>query len=121
MNRPIKYFFLSIVLLGLCSCGKDDPSGKVTAIILTNELFIKNNSSKTIYTFSGDQETFAVLGWAPSVEGQGIEAGETDREPLDDVFGYSEDTEVILVHYWNAIEIDGIRTAGEISTITLNL
>lgn len=95
--------FTSIVFIS-CSEDEVDPN-PITVSQVGEQLNLLNNTSDTLYYFLVDQNTLAVINWAPSVNDnqENIDPNGQARIPLTEVTGYSTETEVIVVYYWRAI------------------
>lgn len=121
------YTFIVLSLLTtitlLFGCSDNSVEGTLSAQIQGDQLLLSNSSDDDIFYFAIDERTLAVIDWAPIVseDSPKVESGQTLRISLTEITGYSPETEVIVVSYWNAIEVNGQLEAGPVNTLTLRL
>lgn len=116
---------ISLIIIGLIAVRcKDDSNAKLVSITQTSAgMEVSNRTTETLYYFAVDQNELAVILWAPGInsETSRIEPTSSETIPFGDVFGYTDETEVIVFHYWNAVTEAGEVQAGPISTIEVHL
>ena len=121
-----------IVLLAglLCSCElldntpetASDCSGQqgVVADASQDMVDVLNCTNAPIYTFIVGRDTAALILWAPSVDGDGLEEGARAAYPIDDILGGTTEEELI-VFWWHSRIVDGERTFGTVGNVLVPL
>jgi hypothetical protein len=78
-------------------------------ILVTKELLklrITNNSNETIYYFIVEQETAAVINWAPTLNGPSIQSGKHAIVQNSDIFVAENQTlkkgSKVIIYYWTS-------------------
>ena len=108
----------------LFSCKDDnvDPN-PITVTQVDSQLNLLNNTEERLYYFVVDQNTLAVINWAPSVgENQAnISPNGQARIPLNEIMGHSDESEVIVIYHWKAIVIDDEPAPGPVSHVLFEL
>lgn len=122
----MRHTFIALSLLTislLFGCSDNSIEGTLSAQIQGDQLVLNNSSDDDIFYFAVDERTLAVIDWAPTVseDSPKVESGQTIQISLTDITGYATETEVIVISYWNAIEINEKLEAGPVNTLTLRL
>ncbi|MEO9485451.1 MAG: hypothetical protein ABJG47_18470 [Ekhidna sp.] len=122
--KKILLLTIGIILVASYGCSNDDLQTDVfSAKIEGDKLVLANLSGSDVFYFAVDQEELALIDWAPSVSADQpkVSGNQTIKVPLTDISGYSDNTKVIIVHYWNAIVEAGQSKPGEIKIHRLEL
>lgn len=118
------YILIALTISTLYGC-KDDGVGPtpITVSQIASQLNLLNNTEERLYYFIVDQNTLAVINWAPSVgENQAkIAPYGQARIPLSEVTGYSDESEVIVIYYWKDITVDNEPAPGPVSHVLFKI
>lgn len=118
------YILLTLSLLIISGCKDDDVDfNPITVTQVDSQLNLLNNTEERLYYFIVDQNTLAVINWAPSVgENQAnIAPNGQARIPLNGITGYSDESEVIVIYYWKAITVDNEPAPGPVNHVLFEL
>lgn len=118
------YILLTLSLLILSGCKDDDVDlTPITVTQVDSMLNLLNNTEERLYYFMVDQNTLAVINWAPSVseDQANITSYGQARIPLSEVTGYSDESEVIVIYYWKAITVDNEPAPGPVSHVLFKI
>lgn len=98
-------FINAILCLQLVACSKgvlntSDDEG-LTAQATSNDILVTNRTHEPVYLFMVERNTAARLDWIPGcAENNGLNPGESKYFAYENIFGYSENCEVI-VYWWH--------------------
>lgn len=122
LNLSRSLIIIAISLL--YGCNTDDTiSGSFSARVENDKIVFINLSDVDIFYFAVDQNTLAVINWAPGV-GEDLPKAESNQVTmlsLNEVTGYSSETSIIVVYFWKAVLEDGVIKAGDIQSLSLDL
>ncbi len=92
-----------ILLFGLCTllgCSIFEDENEVNASFTRNELLVQNGTNSSVYIFAVDQETAAVIDWAPvSSDENRVSANNSRSFDKSTIVGF-EEGEPVIVYYW---------------------
>jgi hypothetical protein len=122
--------FLPPLVAGACGEGSASPTaprrasdGVVMAVVGRDELWLLNRGSQTVYTFVVDQESLALIDWAPCVDARcsPIQPGAQRAVPIGGGSGLGRGRKVV-VNWWYAVPgpADGL-VPGEIHSLVVQL
>lgn len=98
--------FLCILLSNSCSIPNLYENDDIFVTKEQLKLRITNNSNETIYYFVVEQETAAVINWAPSLNGPSIQSGQYTIVQYSDIY-VAENQAVkkgskVIIYYWTS-------------------
>jgi len=117
-------FFLSVALL-LLSCEKklSGPStvNGVQIVVGDESLTIINGTEEELRFFVVNQETLALITWAPYCLDNGLIIEPDGKETInyEDIYGYSTGCKVV-VHWWACHVVDSKLTPGDIQSMVVS-
>jgi hypothetical protein len=103
MKKPVVILLFISLALG-CSdfFANENKTPVVAAFFEGDELIIRNGLDEPIYYFAVNQNSLALILWAPFVgPDTEVKAGKAKSIPVTNIDGY-EDDEPVVVHYWDA-------------------
>lgn len=104
-------YLATALILSLAAC--DLITGLETRVEVVNDppnIAVTNEGDRTIYYFAIDQNSLALILWAPCTDPDTcdrVRPGERVDIPYETILGFSEDTEVIVVNWWHLVPRQG--------------
>ncbi|WP_425391277.1 hypothetical protein [Ekhidna sp.] len=114
-----------LLLLGVMvftGCSKDDEAGPIIDIGITEDAVqLTNQRQFKVYYHLVDERFLGLKGVYPVGDDQPhLEARESIEIPFDEIQGYDvNDSERIMIHYWNSVVNDGEEKADEVRIVSI--
>jgi hypothetical protein len=120
-GRSLVALVTTLAILALGCESAVGPDQGLSASIVGDSLRLENGTPRPTYFFEVEAGLAARINWAPCSDPrtcQAVAPGSALMIPLTDVFGFEEDSEVVLVYWWYLVprrgkyQPDAIRTTG---------
>lgn len=104
-------------------CDDDEfMAGDLTIETKKSSVVLRNGSGESIYFIILERNAVAYVDWIPTINVENaIESGESVKIEYDDILGYDEDAEELMIYYWKAIEEGGELIPGPIDNVIVPL
>ncbi|MCR9253100.1 MAG: hypothetical protein NXI20_21990 [bacterium] len=122
MKKICSIILFSVLALTF-GCDDDEfMAGDLTIETKKSSVVLRNGASESIYFIILERNAVAYVDWIPTInEENAIESGESEKIEYDDILGYDEDAEELMIYYWKAIEEGGELVPGPIDNVTVPL
>ncbi|TRX54369.1 hypothetical protein FNH22_19855 [Fulvivirga sp. M361] len=115
------FLFSFLVFFG---CNDNDTSPLSLEVSTADQVLrIHNGLESKVYYFIVERADAELINWAPSVDGNApcIEPKKSVEIQFEDIQGYDNDAEEVIVYYWMAMDENGSLVPGEIQSLVVGL
>lgn len=84
--------------------------------ITDNTVVLSNGGEVDLYYFLVERGTAATIFWVPTVSEDGavLKSGASVNIPFTNITGYKAGDKEVILYYWEAINANGEKIAGEV-------
>lgn len=114
-------YLLIFFLVSLFACSTDPTRDEVSVQSSGETLVIENDTDEDVYFFAVGATIAPLILWAPSIEESNRVAKDGSRSVSFQNIMLDENETEILFYWWNAIEVNGEQTNGNIQTMRVKI
>jgi hypothetical protein len=123
--RVARSLWVVFLILGLQACAwqiSSDEHETFLARAKNRAIVLENNTADQVYFFVLGRRASALVDWVPMLDSRGaLGKGESRLIPYEEIDRHRDGEEEVLVYWWTAIEVQGVRRPGKVQQMVVAL